>query len=210
MTKPLSIYDRIDHTKASKFENRSASKILVAVCIRYAPVIGFELRCAGAPIETRLCWTPRGGNDQRRPEREDYSTRTIGRSAPVPQNPRSVNVQRDEFSLFTSKFESYMASHAVSLPDVSRRDASRAGAGALISRSAGSSVIRPFLWLPIFAESVPSHLLDAAAARIGVRLQSRCLGIATSGEGDAEGSDLHIIFLHRSAAPYANAAPTQA
>jgi hypothetical protein len=37
MTKPLSIYDRIDHTKGSKFENRSASKILVAVCIRYAP-----------------------------------------------------------------------------------------------------------------------------------------------------------------------------
>jgi hypothetical protein len=125
--KPFSNYGRLDHTKPAKFENRSASKIPATVCIRYAPVIGFELRCAGAPIETRPCWEGTAGTHPPiQLGREKYSPGIIRRSAPVQINPRLPNVQRDDFSLFTSKFESDMLSHAVGLPNVSRRDASRA------------------------------------------------------------------------------------
>jgi glucan phosphoethanolaminetransferase (alkaline phosphatase superfamily) len=43
----------------------------------------------------------------------------------VQVNPRLANVQRDENSLFTSRFESCHPSHAVSLREMSKRDASQ-------------------------------------------------------------------------------------
>src|ERR1700731_837785 len=85
------------------------------VRVRSAPVGGFELRYAEA--------FRRGGRRARqRPillGGENHSSKTTCRlCAGAGKILTLLKVQRDEFSLRTSKFESDMASHAVSLGDV--------------------------------------------------------------------------------------------